>query len=106
MNNWISVEDHLPEDGTMNYASNWIDASVTPPEFPCIAYNGDKAVHGNYIFIPKGILTIRDEQHGEWCMDADLAKSSTVIDGDEYSAVCYENRITHWMPLPSPPVGC
>lgn len=87
----------------MNYTfpSSWIDASITLPLLPCIAYDAN----GNYIF-PKGILTIRDKEHGDWCMDADAAKDPVVIDGEEYSTVCYENRITHWMPLPSPPPGC
>lgn len=86
----------------MNYtfSSSWIDASVTLPLLPCLACDENKN-----LFIPKGILAVKDEEHGHWCMDADTAKGSVVIDGDEYSAMCYENRITHWMPLPSPPPG-
>ena len=30
-------------------------------------------VNGNSVFIPDGILTIKDK-HGEWCINASLAK--------------------------------
>lgn len=80
------------------FSSSWIDSSINLPVLPCIACD----VNGN-VFIPKGILLVKDKEHGNWCMDADTAKSSVMIDGEEYSTICYENRITHWMSLPYPP---
>ena len=75
----------------------WIDASVVEPEFPCIACDAQR----NPPFIPKGILSVNDKKRGiSWYMDASLV---TQAFGDMYDTVCYENRITHWMPLPELP---
>ena len=70
------------------------------PEFPCLAID----VNGNHVFIPDGILTIKDK-HGEWCINSSLAKEVRLIDGTKMDALIWENRIAYWMPLPQLPKG-
>ena len=81
----------------------WINAEEMLPEFPCLALD----VNGNSVFIPDGIITIKDK-HGEWCINASLAKEVRLIDGTKIDALIWENRIAYWMPLPKlpkPPKG-
>ena len=78
----------------------WINSEEMLPEFPCLAVD----VNGNSVFIPDGILTIKDK-HGEWCINASLAKEVRLIDGTKMDALIWENRITYWMPIPEPPKG-
>ena len=81
----------------------WINSEEMLPEFPCLALD----VNGNYVFIPDGIITIKDK-HGEWCINASLAKEVRLIDGTKIDALIWENRIAYWMPLPKlpqPPKG-
>ena len=81
----------------------WINSDEMLPEFPCLAID----VNGNSVFIPDGILTIKDK-HGEWCINASLAKEISLIDGTKMDALIWENRIAYWMPLPKlpqPPKG-
>ena len=78
----------------------WINSEEMLPEFPCLAID----VNGNSVFIPDGILTIKDK-HGEWCINASLAKEVRLIDGTKMDALIWENRIAYWMPLPQPPKG-
>ena len=82
---------------------DWINSEEMLPEFPCLAID----VNGNSVFIPDGILTIKDK-HGEWCINASLAKEVRLIDGTKMDALIWENRIAYWMPLPKlpkPPKG-
>ena len=76
----------------------WINSEEMLPEFPCLAID----VNGNSVFIPDGILTIKDK-HGEWCINASLAKEVRLIDGTKMDALIWENRIAYWMPLPKMP---
>ena len=81
----------------------WINSEEMLPEFPCLALD----VNGNSVFIPDGIITIKDK-HGEWCINASLAKEVRLIDGTKIDALIWENRIAYWMPLPklpNPPKG-
>ena len=78
----------------------WINSEEMLPEFPCLAID----VNGNSVFIPDGILTIKDK-HGEWCINASLAKEVRIIDGTKMDALIWENRIAYWMPIPQPPKG-
>ena len=78
----------------------WINSEEMLPEFPCLAVD----VNGNSVFIPDGILTIKDK-HGEWCINASLAKEVRLIDGTKMDALIWENRIAYWMPIPQPPKG-
>ena len=81
----------------------WINSEERLPEFPCLALD----VNGNSVFIPDGIITIKDK-HGEWCINASLAKEVRLIDGTKIDALIWENRIAYWMPLPklpNPPKG-
>ena len=76
----------------------WINSEEMLPEFPCLALD----VNGNSVFIPDGIITIKDK-HGEWCINASLAKEVRLIDGTKMDALIWENRIAYWMPIPQPP---
>ena len=78
----------------------WINSDEMLPEFPCLAID----VNGNSVFIPDGIITIKDK-HGEWCINSSLAKEVRLIDGTKIDALIWENRIAYWMPLPHPPKG-
>ena len=95
------LADHLISNGVT--VQEWINSEEMLPEFPCLAID----VNGNYVFIPDGILTIKDK-HGEWCINASLAKEVRLIDGTKMDALIWENRIAYWMPLPKlpqPPKG-
>ena len=92
------LADHLISHGVT--AQEWINSEEMLPEFPCLAID----VNGNYVFIPDGILTIKDK-HGEWCINASLAKEVRLIDGTKMDALIWENRIAYWMPMPQPPKG-
>ena len=78
----------------------WINSEEMLPEFPCLAVD----VNGNSVFIPDGILTIKDK-HGEWCITASLAKEFRLINGAKIDALIWENRIAYWLPIPQPPKG-
>ena len=95
------IADTLLDNGVT--VQEWINSEEMLPEFPCLAID----VNGNSVFIPDGILTIKDK-HGEWCINASLAKEVRLIDGTKIDALIWENRIAYWMPLPKfqhPPKG-
>ena len=92
------IADHLIRNGVT--VQEWINSDEMLPEFPCLAVD----VNGNSVFIPDGILTIKDK-HGEWCINASLAKEVRLIDGTKIDALIWENRIAYWMPIPQPPKG-
>ena len=95
------IADHLISNGVT--VQEWINSDEMLPEFPCLAID----VNGNSVFIPDGIITIKDK-HGEWCINASLAKEVRLIDGTKIDALIWENRIAYWMPLPKlpqPPKG-
>ena len=92
------IADHLIAHSVT--VQEWINSEEMLPEFPCLAID----VNGNSVFIPDGILTIKDK-HGEWCINASLAKEVRLIDGTKMDALIWENRIAYWMPLPHPPKG-
>ena len=96
--NTTQVADRLIAHGVT--VQEWINSEEMLPEFPCLAID----VNGNHVFIPDGILTIKDK-HGEWCINASLAKEVRLIDGTKIDALIWENRIAYWMPLPKPPKG-
>ena len=93
-----AVADYLLDSGVT--VQEWINSDEMLPEFPCLAID----VNGNSVFIPDGILTIKDK-HGEWCINASLAKEVRLIDGTKMDALIWENRIAYWMPIPQPPKG-
>ena len=95
------IADHLIANGVT--VQEWINSEEMLPEFPCLALD----VNGNSVFIPDGIITIKDK-HGEWCINASLAKEVRLIDGTKIDALIWENRIAYKMPLPkwpNPPKG-
>ena len=92
------VADHLISNGVT--VQEWINSEEMLPEFPCLA----RYTNGDYVFIPDRILTIKDK-HGEWCIDAALAKEFRLIDGTKTETLLWENRIAYWMPMPNPPKG-
>ena len=96
---WAEViTDGLIANGVT--VQEWINSEEMLPEFPRLAVD----VNGNSVFIPDGILTIKDK-HGEWCINASLAKEFRLINGAKIDALIWENRIAYWMPLPLPPKG-
>ena len=90
------LADHLIANGVT--VQEWINSEEMLPEFPCLALYAN----GDYVFIPDRILTIKDK-HGEWCIDAALAKGVRLIDGTKTETLLWENRIAYWMPLPNLP---
>ena len=94
----LAIAQHLITHGVT--VQEWINSEEMLPEFPCLAVD----VNGNSVFIPDGILTIKDK-HGEWCINASLAKEFRLINGAKIDALIWENRIAYWMPLPQPPKG-
>ena len=95
---WEEAANYLIAHGVT--VQEWINSEEMLPEFPCLAID----VNGNSVFIPDGILTIKDK-HGEWCINASLAKEVRIIDGTKMDALIWENRIAYWMPIPKPPKG-
>ena len=93
-----NIADDLINNGVT--VQEWINSEEMLPEFPCLAID----VNGNSVFIPDGILTIKDK-HGEWCINASLAKEVRLIDGTKMDALIWENRIAYWMPIPQPQKG-
>ena len=93
---YYRTADRLIANGVT--VQEWINSEEMLPEFPCLALD----VNGNSVFIPDGILTIKDK-HGEWCINASLAKEVRLIDGTKMDALIWENRIAYWMPIPHPP---
>ena len=92
----LAITQHLISHGVT--VQEWINSDEMLPQFPCLAID----VNGNSVFIPDGILTIKDK-HGEWCINASLAKEISLIDGTKMDALIWENRIAYWMPLPKFP---
>jgi hypothetical protein len=52
-----------------------------------------------------GIVTITDEEHGEWHIDGRLWDTKIFFKGEWCSQTGYGNRIIAWMPLPTPYKG-
>ena len=94
----LAIAQYLIAHGVT--VQEWINSEEMLPEFPCLAID----VNGNSVFIPDGILTIKDK-HGEWCINSSLAKEVRLIDGTKIDALIWENRIAYWMPMPRPPKG-
>ena len=94
----LAIAQHLTNHGVT--VQEWINSEEMLPEFPCLAID----VNGNSVFIPDGILTIKDK-HGEWCINSSLAKEVRLIDGTKIDALIWENRIAYWIPIPQPPKG-
>ena len=93
---WEEAANYIIAHGVT--VQEWINSEEMLPEFPCLAID----VNGNSVFIPDGILTIKDK-HGEWCINASLAKEVRLIDGTKIDALIWENRIAYWMQLPKMP---
>lgn len=91
-----NIADHLIANGVT--VQEWINSEEMLPELPCLALDANR----NSVFIPDGIITIKDK-HGEWCINASLAKEVRLIDGTKIDALIWENRIAYWMPLPKLP---
>ena len=91
-----TVASYLMSHGVT--VQEWINSEEMLPEFPCLAL----CMNGNSVFIPDGIITIKDK-HGEWCIDASLAKEVRLINGTKIDVLIWENRIAYWMPLPKLP---
>ena len=94
----LAIAQHLITHGVT--VQEWINSEKMLPQFPCLAID----VNGNSVFIPDGILTIKDK-HGEWCINSSLAKEVRLIDGTKIDALIWENRIAYWMPTPQPQKG-
>ena len=77
----------------------WIPVEEEPPQFPCLVCDANV----NQPFVPMGIVTITDEEHGEWHIDGRLWDTPKVfVDGEWGNQLVYGNRIIAWMPLPEP----
>ena len=92
------IADNLIAHGVT--VQEWINSEEMLPEYPCLIVSAD----GKSVIIPEGILTIKDE-HGEWCINASLAKEFRLINGAKIDALIWENRIAYWIPIPHPPKG-
>ena len=79
----------------------WIPVEEQPPEFPCLVCDAN----GNQPSVPLGIVTITDEEHGEWHIDGRLWDTKVFVHGEWCSQTGYGNRIIAWMPLPEPYKG-
>ena len=78
--------------------AKWIPVTERLAEYPCICCDTHKNT-----FIPLGILTVTDTK-GTWQIDSGYIRDWDRW-GDFKPVLGYENRITHWMPLPTPPKG-
>ena len=76
----------------------WIPVEEQPPQFPCLVCDAN----GNQPSVPLGIVTITDEEHGEWHIDGRLWDTKIFFKGEWCSQTGYGNRIIAWMPLPDP----
>ena len=79
----------------------WIPVEEQPPAFPCLVCDAN----GNQPSVPLGIVTITDEEHGEWHIDGRLWNTKIFFKGEWCSQTGYGNRIIAWMPLPKPYKG-
>lgn len=80
----------------------WVPVSERLAEYPCIVTDA----HGNQPFIPMGIVTVEDKEHGKWQIDGRLVdQPKAFIDGKAGNLFTWENRILAWMPLPEPYKG-
>ena len=79
----------------------WIPVEEQPPAFPCLVCDAN----GNQPYVPLGIVTITDEEHGEWHIDGRLWDTKIFFKGEWCSQLGYCNRIIAWMPLPTPYKG-
>ena len=82
----------------MKEQMTWIDATERRPEPPCIIFDAN----GNTPKSVRSILSLTDKEHGEFHLSGDDWDFN--IRGLSMIAN-YNNRITHWMPLPEPPGG-
>ena len=82
---------------------NWIDVNIQPPK---LNYKGILVcdVHGN-IMLTRRLITLGTKGHPFYLDDSYSDAFFDKIAGkeNEIDVLIYENRITHWMPLPEPP---
>ena len=101
---WVALRRDEYEDflASADAVQGWIPVEEQPPVFPCLVCDAN----GNHPSVPLGIVTITDEEHGEWHIDGRLWDSPKVfVDGEWGSQLDYGNRIIAWMPLPTPYKG-
>ena len=96
------MRGYLAGRSSAEAVQGWIPVEEQPPVFPCLVCDAN----GNQPSVPLGIVTITDEEHGEWHIDGRLWDSPKVfVDGEWGSQLGYGNRIIAWMPLPKPYKG-
>ena len=91
----------LKESLSAEAVQGWIPVEEQPPVFPCLVCDAN----GNQPSVPLGIVTITDEEHGEWHIDGRLWDTKIFFKGEWCSQTGYGNRILAWMPLPKPYKG-
>ena len=97
-----AYRDHIESLPSAGAVQGWIPVEEQPPVFPCLVCDAN----GNQPSVPMGIVTITDEEHGEWHIDGRLWDSPKVfVYGEWGGQLCYGNRIIAWMPLPTPYKG-
>lgn len=98
---WISVEERLPE--AEEEVRVLCRTFLRKYRYQCQAF-----------YVPKG--TLREESDYTWDYECCNEYSEEdddyfvnpgwyerIHNWDDYSAVCIEDEVTHWMPLPEPP---
>lgn len=95
------VMDKIKALPSADAVQGWIPVEEQPPVFPCLVCDAK----GNQPSVPLGIVTITDEEHGEWHIDGRLWDTKIFFKGEWCSQTGYGNRIIAWMPLPDPYKG-
>lgn len=102
-NGWISVKDRLPESGQHVLATCWMHSLYGyKKQYVCEAYYAKELSISEGRFPEDTDCYDYSEEDDEYYLKEGWYE--VIHNWDEYGSVVIGDFVTHWMPLPEPPV--
>jgi hypothetical protein len=99
---WISVDERLPESGVHCLISCTVKRiNGTHGQYICVGYYAEKFKHLAY-GVDDDCVSEYNEEDDEFYISEGWYE--VIKNWDDYGFVAIDDSVTHWMPLPEPPV--
>lgn len=99
---WISVDERLPESGVHCLISCTVKRiNGTHGQYICVGYYAEKFKHLAY-GVDDDCVSEYNEEDDEFYISEGWYE--VIKNWDDYGFVAIDDFVTHWMPLPEPPV--